>query len=145
MGRISNHVGTLILLSLVISIAMFAIIYGTIALAFPQLIAEGGYAESTDPRVLLRMLLGMLFMVPMVMAAFFAPYLIVFHDVPLFRAMKLSFIGCLKNILPFLLWGIVILLLSVVALIPLGLGLVVLIPIINTSAYTAYEDIYLES
>jgi hypothetical protein len=140
----TSHPGKLILLSVVVSIIAIVIVFGTIGLAFPQLLTEEGYTESADPRVVLLVLLGLLFFFPLAMAAFFAPQLIVFHDVPLFRAMKLSFIGCLKNILPFLLWGIIMLLLSLLAAIPLGLGMLVLIPVVNASTYVAYEEIFLQ-
>ena len=59
------------------------------------------------------------------------------------EAMKASFSGCARNIWPFLLYGVVFLLLFIVALIPVGLGLLVVSPMIWTSIYTGYRDIYL--
>jgi uncharacterized membrane protein len=44
--------------------------------------------------------------------------------------------------LPFLLYGIVMIVLAILASIPLGLGLLVLIPVMLASMYTAYRDIY---
>ncbi len=56
--------------------------------------------------------------------------------------MKMSFSGCLKNILPFLLYGVVALVMFFIGAIPVGLGLLVVMPVITASMYTAYRDIY---
>jgi uncharacterized membrane protein len=58
--------------------------------------------------------------------------------------MKGSFTGCLKNVLPFLLYGAVLLLLSVIATLPLLLGWLVLGPVFAGSVYASYRDIYLK-
>jgi hypothetical protein len=108
--------------------------------------------NSTDPAVLkgmgLTMVLAMLIitalLLPVMMAMWFAPALVVFHDMGAWESMKESFFGCLKNILPFLLYGVVALILGVLAVIPLGLGWLVLWPVIVASLYTSYRDIYLK-
>lgn len=76
------------------------------------------------------------------MAFYFAPVLIALDEMPLLSALKSSFSGCTKNILPFLWYCIAGFLLLIVAAIPLGLGLFVLIPIFMASPYAAYRDIY---
>ena len=58
------------------------------------------------------------------------------------KAMKVSFFGCLKNIVPFLLYGVVMMVLCVVAAIPVMLGYLVLGPVIIASIYTGYRDIF---
>ena len=55
---------------------------------------------------------------------------------------KWSFFACLKNIGSFLIYGIVWMLLAIVATIPLGLGWLVLGPMTIASVYTAYRDIF---
>jgi uncharacterized membrane protein len=57
-------------------------------------------------------------------------------------AIKESFVGCLKNVVPFLIYGIVLLVLGIVAAIPLGLGWLVLGPVAIASIYVSYRDIY---
>jgi uncharacterized membrane protein len=47
-----------------------------------------------------------------------------------------------KNILPFLIYGLISLGFGILASIPLGLGWLVLAPVIGTSIYTSYRDIY---
>ena len=87
-------------------------------------------------------LLMLALLLPLVMAIWFAPPLVVFHELGAVEAMKRSFVGCLKNMLPFLLYGVVLLVAGVIASIPLLLGWLVLGPVIGASVYTSYRDIY---
>jgi uncharacterized membrane protein len=95
--------------------------------------------------VLLAVLIGLALMLPLYMAMWFAPALVVFHQLGAMDAMKASFFGCLKNIVPFLVYGIVGMLLGIVASIPFGLGWLVLGPVATASVYVGYRDIYLSS
>jgi uncharacterized membrane protein len=90
-------------------------------------------------------LLAVLLFIPLLMAFWFAPALVVHHEVPAFEAMKLSFTGCLRNIMPFLVYGLCAMGLSLLAMIPLGLGLLVLSPVLIASVYVAYKEIYLSA
>ncbi|MDI1299041.1 BPSS1780 family membrane protein [Methylotenera sp.] len=92
--------------------------------------------------MVLPMLTAMLFILPILMAYWYAPVLIGLHNLKVLEAMKLSFIACLKNMLPFLLYGLIFMLILVVAIIPFGLGLVVAIPVMMTSLYTSYVDVF---
>jgi uncharacterized membrane protein len=58
------------------------------------------------------------------------------------EAMKASFAGCLRNVVPFLVYGVIGLLLAIVASIPLGLGWLVLVPVAIASIYASYCDIF---
>lgn len=80
--------------------------------------------------------------VPLYMAVWFAPALITLHDYPLLQALRTSFFACLRNVLPFLVYGVVLMLLAMVAVIPFGLGLLVVMPMFIASVYTAYRDIF---
>jgi uncharacterized membrane protein len=57
-------------------------------------------------------------------------------------AMKMSFAACLKNMLPFLLYGVIFFGLAIVATVPLLLGWLALGPVISITVYTAYRDIF---
>jgi uncharacterized membrane protein len=83
-------------------------------------------------------------MVPLFMAYWFAPALVMMHDMAPVAAMKLSFRGCLRNIVPFIIWGFVMMILCVVAMIPFGLGLLVWVPLAITGTYVAYRRILTE-
>jgi uncharacterized membrane protein len=80
--------------------------------------------------------------VPVYMALWFAPALVVFHDLAPVDAMKTSFFACLKNIVPFLIYGVILFVLAIIAVIPFGLGMLVLIPVIWASVYSAYREIF---
>jgi uncharacterized membrane protein len=88
-------------------------------------------------------LLFMTFAVPVIMAIWFAPSLVVFQNMGPWQAMKESFRGCARNVVPFLLYGIILTILGVLAMIPIGLGLLVLLPIVMISVYWSYRDIFL--
>jgi uncharacterized membrane protein len=125
-------------IALVVGIAtgasMFAMMSGT---AVDPAASAGAMAG-----MLLAMLVMLALMIPVVMAVWFAAPLIVFHERSAVEAMKESFTGCLKNILPFLLYGVIAMLLGILASLPVGLGWLVLGPVIAASVYTSYRDIY---
>lgn len=110
-------------------------------------ISAGSVPEVAAPAALLTLVLAFLIMfallLPVIMAIWFAPALVVFHGRGAIEAMQESFLGCLKNIVPYLLYGIVTLVLSMLATIPLGLGWLVLGPVLAASAYTSYKDIFI--
>lgn len=120
-------------------VLLFFMFVGTAALTEP----------AADPAqwgmsVVLMVLVVLALTVPILMAYWFAPALIVFHDMGVFAALKLSFVGCLRNMLPFFVYGLVMTLAMVVAVIPLLLGLLVLVPVIFGSMYVSYRDIFTE-
>jgi len=83
-------------------------------------------------------------MLPVFMAIWFAAPLVVFHNQGPGEAMKNSFTACLRNVLPFLVYSVIALLLAFIASIPLGLGWLVLGPVMAASLYTGYRDIFFE-
>jgi uncharacterized membrane protein len=87
-------------------------------------------------------LFGALIAIPVMMAVLFAAPLVALNQVPVLRAFKLSFLGCWRNILPFLVYGLAALLLAFVGMIPLGLGLLIVVPVLTIAIYMAYRDIY---
>lgn len=82
--------------------------------------------------------------VPLIAAYWFAPALVVMHDMSPLSAMKVSFFGCLRNFVPFLVYGIVMLFFAFIAMIPIGLGFLVWVPLAITSTYVAYRRIFTE-
>jgi uncharacterized membrane protein len=95
-----------------------------------------------SPTFILPMLVGLALSIPLVMAYWFAPALVALEGVSAVSAMKLSFVGCLKNVLPFLLYGIIGLVLFILGAIPFGLGLLIILPVMMASIYVSFKDIY---
>jgi len=103
-----------------------------------------GMAALAGTTLALLVLITMALLLPVMMAAWFAPALVVFQQQGVIESMKGSFSGCLKNLLPFLIYGLALLLLAVLATLPIGLGWLVLGPVISATVYTSYRDIYLK-
>ena len=80
--------------------------------------------------------------VPLMAAYWFAPALVVMHGLGPVEALKESFVGCMRNIVPFLVYGIVMLFFAILAAIPFGLGYLVWVPLAISSTYAAYRGIY---
>ena len=81
-------------------------------------------------------------MVPLIMGLWFASCLIVFHNFSAWEAFNLSFRACAVNLIPFLVYGLVGLLLALLASIPMGLGFLILGPVILLSMYSGYRSIF---
>ena len=116
---------------------LMAFATGDVNDVYPAIMASG-------ISILFGTLVMLLLLIPLVMAYWFAPALVMMHDMAPVAAMKESFRGCMRNIVPFLVYGIVMTLLAIVALIPLGLGMLVWIPVAVASTYAAYRQIYTE-
>ena len=95
--------------------------------------------------MMLSMMLGLLLLIPLFMAIWFAPALVVFQQLSAIDALKLSLHGCLRNMAPFLIYGVLTLILAIVASIPLGLGWLLLLPTLFCSTYVAYREIFVEA
>jgi uncharacterized membrane protein len=124
----------MLVVGLIMGVGMFTMMGG----GDPEQVAAMGMT------MVLAMLVMFALMLPVVMAIWLAAPLVVFHEHGALDAMKGSFFGCLKNIVPFLLYGVVLFVLSIVATIPIGLGWLVLGPVLGASIYASYRDIYLK-
>ena len=132
-------------LIMLVFVALLAMTVGTAALgAFgsgnpDQVVAAAGAS-------ILVMLVGMLVMmallVPLLAAYWFAPALVIMHDMKPVAAMRESFFACFRNFVPFLVYGVVVFVLAIVAAIPFLLGYLVLVPVIFASTYIAYRQIF---
>ncbi len=92
--------------------------------------------------VLIGAMLFLLLFLPLVMAVWFAPALVMLRGLEPWAAMKMSFSGCMRNVMPFLVYGLIGIVLAVVATIPLALGWLVVGPLSIASIYTSYCDIF---
>lgn len=76
------------------------------------------------------------------MAFWFAPALVAIDGVEPVAAMKASFEACLANLGPLLVYGLVYIGLAIVASIPLGLGWLVLGPMMAGSCYASWRRVF---
>jgi uncharacterized membrane protein len=90
-------------------------------------------------------LVGLVLGVPLMMAYWFAPALVVFRNDEPFAAMKTSFTASLVNTVPLLIYSLLGLLWAVLATLPLCLGWLVLAPVFAGSVYASYKDIFGEA
>ncbi len=101
-----------------------------------------------DPQYTLPMLMAFLIYtaltLPVIALAWFAPALVAINDVPLLTALGMSIKACFLNFFPFVVYGLVLTVLFIVALLPIGLGLLVLVPIFYASLYISYKDIFID-
>jgi len=133
----------LIMVLIVVIMAMAAV--PLLAGGDPQLLAATDpeqVMQTLGPAMLIGVLVGALLFVPLIMALLFAPALVTLDALDASTAMKLSFLGCLKSWLPFLVYGLVGLLLVFLGALPFGLGLLVVAPTLTAAIYVAYRDIY---
>jgi len=88
--------------------------------------------------LLAALVLGML----LTMATWFAPALVVLRNMPPVDALKASFAASLKNVVAFLLWGLIYIVAGIAASIPFGLGWILLAPVLMLTMYVAYQDVF---
>ena len=139
------YTGVLLVISIAI-VAMMVAIFGVAILGVLSGTAEPSQTGVAFSSAVVAVLLGFLFflllLVPLVMAIWFAPALIMLGGMDAIPAMKASFAGCARNIVPFLVYGVIFIVLAIVASIPFGLGWFVLAPVTIASIYASYCDIY---
>lgn len=92
--------------------------------------------------VMLAGLLVMVLSVPIIMATWFAPALVFFHDMKPAAAMRASFDAGAKNWLVMVIFGVFLVVALFFAMLPLGLGLLLLLPIFSGAVYASYRDIF---
>lgn len=92
--------------------------------------------------LLLTLLVFMALMIPVAAAYWFAPPLVLLAGLEPWEAMKASFSACLRNWLPFLIYGLLGTVIAFIAIIPFGLGLFVAVPLMMASMYASFQDIF---
>lgn len=137
--------GTLVAVGAIYLLASFAVML--VVALFMGVSVFVFFGGTPDPSmapltVVLIALIAMALLLPLVMTIWFAPPLVLFQSYGALQSMRESFFACLKNILPFLVYGVIGLALFIVAAIPLLLGWLVLFPVMAASFYTCYRDVF---
>lgn len=150
------NIAIMLVAMLITGVGMLGLFAGS---GSPASIAAAGMSTA------LAVLIYLALLVPVLMAIWFAPALASLNQLGAIDALKQSFAGCLKNIVPFLVYGLVLLVLGVVAVVPFLLGFAALFagsgmlfslgivaslalwlflaPVMLASVYAGYKDIYL--
>lgn len=148
-----RHLGKLVAVGAIsfgLGIVIAIVVIAIVGVSFAGFVLGGAQATpeqlgEMSTTILLAVLVALAISVPVYMLLWFAAPLIVLADFEVGQALKTSFSACLKNVLPFLVWGVMVLVLAIPASIPLFLGWLVLGPVIMVSIYTGYRDIFQET
>lgn len=87
-------------------------------------------------------LIGLGLFLMLMMAGQYAPMLVTFDRLTAIPALKTSLRACADNILPLSVYGVLLLPLAMLASIPAMLGWLLLLPVLVTSTYAAYCDLF---
>ncbi|MDN5835726.1 MAG: hypothetical protein L0H12_00050 [Nitrosospira sp.] len=140
-------IGGIYLVGQVLILGVFMLVGGNVLM---DLLIEGKRVDETELKnvsgdMLSASLVALLLSIPLMMAAWFAPLLVIFKGLPALDAMRISFFACLKNIVAFQIYGVILIALTVIAAMPYGLGLFILIPTLFASIYASYRDIFTDA
>ncbi len=107
----------------------------------PQVLMEA--LSTTGGSVAFAILLGLTLVILLLMAWQYAPILVFFSGITPFAAVRASFTGTMRNILPYTVYSIIMQLIALMlGILPFGLGMLVLLPLGLTSLYVSYRNIF---
>ncbi|MFW2440027.1 MAG: BPSS1780 family membrane protein [Arenicellales bacterium] len=133
-------------LYLLVQILMMAIM---LSLVGGNAMMSAGETGNIDPAAMmssgtgLSILLVILIGVTVMLGFIYATPLVMLGNMAPVESIKASYSAAFKNILPLLVFGLVFLLLAILAAIPIGLGFLILIPVSMTALYCSYKSIFL--
>lgn len=142
--------GAFLMLGLMLASAIMVFVGGD---AFTKLMEE--VSATNDPQVLMdaiatagsgvafAILLGFMLVLLLIVAWQYAPILVFFSGVPPLVALRASFTGTMRNILPYTVYGLIMQVFALLlGILPFGLGMIVLLPLSLTSLYVSYRNIF---
>ena len=104
--------------------------------------AAGGLVAGVG---LVTVLLVLLIGTVVAMALFYAIPLVMLAGQNAWPAVQASLLGCWINMLPLLVFGLIYIVLAAVAMLPLGLGFLILGPVTACAAYISYRDVFADT
>jgi hypothetical protein len=149
-GGFGPLLGPLAIGGLLIMVAVFLVGSAAGVLGFGAL-TGAAYAALTGKLALLAGLgvttlmvglIALIVLVPVFMAAWLAPALIVFRQQPPVEALKASLSACWANLGPLTVYGLLWIAFSILATLLIGLGWLILMPLMVLSTYAAYRDLF---
>jgi hypothetical protein len=105
---------------------------------------QGALLDQNLNSLLLRILIVVALTIPVYAAVWFAPALIIFGNMGVQQALLLSLKACMKNMWPFFIYSLCLLVLGVLAVFTVGIALLVIIPMFYMSLYLSFRDIFID-
>jgi uncharacterized membrane protein len=124
----------------IIVMVIVMMIFGGSAIMGAMMGGQGGAAFTGIG--LIALLVGLCLAALIAMGFLYASPLVMFDNIPPVEALKASFDACLKNIASMLVFSLIAMVLTVIAIIPFGLGLLVLGPVMVGAIYASYKSIF---
>ncbi len=142
-----HHAGPLVMVGVYFAIGIFGIAFlafllisgGILGGAVTGKVAGFGFALGG---MMLAGLLVIALSTPVLMATWYAPALVLLHDMKPLDAMKASFAAGAKNFLPMLIFAVFLVVALFFAMLPAFLGLMLFLPIFSGAVYASYRDIF---
>src|SRR5574343_2000506 len=145
-----HRAGELVMIGVFFAVGMFGIAFLAFMLVSGGLIGGGitgkvgGFGIALGG-VMLAGLLVIVLSVPVIMATWFAPALVYFHDMKPLDGMKASFAAGAKNWLALCIFGTFLVVALFFAMLLVGMGLLLLLPVFSGAVYASYRDIFVGS
>lgn len=150
-----DKLGTLVVLSLLYFVMILGIVAVGVVAAVALLGGTGALHAADSPQafaaamtgasLLMLVLLALVLFALMALVAsayWYAPGLVFFANQSAVAAMKQSFSACWRNWLPLLVYGLIAIAITIIGILPFGLGLLVVIPVLMASSYSSFRDIF---
>jgi uncharacterized membrane protein len=146
----STNFGQLLLVGLinlgigvVMGIVFLALMFG--GLAFSGDMSQWGSGAGPGAGMFIALVVAVLAVsIPLAMAMAFAPALVALNGLGAVEAMLLSLKACARNFLTLVVLGVVAMLIAVIAILPLGLGMLVAAPVFMATNFVAYRAMFYE-
>ena len=133
-----KNAGPLVMVGVIYAAGVFGIAFFAVLLAKSGLLGR----TITPGGFMLAALLVLILSIPVIMATWFAPALVFFHNMKPVDAMKASFEAGIKNWMAMCFFGIILMIMAFFAMLPIGLGLLLLLPVFSGAVYASYRDIF---
>lgn len=87
-------------------------------------------------------LIVILLSMPVIMATWYAPAMVLLHEMKPQDAMRASFLAGARNFVPMLIFATFLIVALFFAMLPAFLGLVLFVPVVSGAVYASYRDIF---
>ncbi len=144
-----HNSGQLVMVGVYFALGIFGIAFFVFLLANSGIIGGtitgriGSFSFSFSG-MLLAGLLVVVLSTPVIMATWYAPAMVLLHDMKPYEAMRASFQAGAKNLVPTLIFGVFLVVGLFFAILPALFGLILFLPVFSGAVYASYRDIFVE-